>query len=65
MHSITIKSTKPLVVIPADEYESMKETLDLLSANLNLLEELEQERRAVARGNFITWSEFRKKYKVK
>ncbi len=65
MHSITIRSDKPLVVIPADEYESMKETLELLATNPSLPDELNEERRNVAKGNFITWSGFRTKYKVK
>jgi len=64
MHGITIKSNRPLVVIPVDEYESMKETLELLAANPNLLEELEQERRNVAKGDCVTWAEFRKKYEI-
>ena len=65
MHTLTIKSDKPLVVIPADEYESMKETLELLAANPNLPAELADIRRNIAKGNFITWKEFKKKYKVK
>jgi PHD/YefM family antitoxin component YafN of YafNO toxin-antitoxin module len=59
MHSITIKSDKPFVVLPVEEYESMKETLELLAANPNLPEELEQERRNIAKGKAITWTEFK------
>lgn len=65
MHSVTIKSDKPLVVIPADEYESMKETLELLATNPNLVDELNEERGNVARGNLVRWADFKKKYKVK
>ncbi len=65
MHSVTIKSDKPLVVIRAEEYESMKETLELLSANPNLKQELEEEQRSIAKGKSITWAEFKNKYKVK
>ncbi len=65
MHSVTIKSDKPVVVISAEEYESMKETLELLAADCNLPTELEQERKRIARGDFVTWSEFKKKHKVK
>ena len=65
MHSVTIKSDKPVVVISADEYESMKETIALLSSNAELPKELEEEKQSIARGEFITWSEFKKKYKVK
>ncbi|MBM4048344.1 MAG: hypothetical protein FJ279_24850 [Planctomycetes bacterium] len=65
MHTVTIKSDSPLVVIPAEEYESMKETLELLAGNPNLPEELEQERRSVAQGQFVTWAEFKKKHRAK
>lgn len=65
MHSITIKSNKPLVVIPAEEYESMKETLELLAANPHLPDLLERERQKVAEGKYITWTEFKKKNQIK
>lgn len=65
MHSVTIKSDKPLVVIPADEYEGMKETIVLLSNNRELPRELEEERQSILKGEFTTWSEFKKKHKVK
>ncbi|CAG0944958.1 hypothetical protein ANRL1_02038 [Anaerolineae bacterium] len=65
MHSIVIKSAKPFVVIPVEEYESMKETLALLAANVNLPKELEEQRRRIAKGESITWREFKTKYKVK
>ncbi len=65
MHSVTIKSDKPLVVIPVEEYESMKETLELLAGNPNLPVELEQERQSVAQGHSITWEEFKKKHPTK
>jgi len=65
MHTLTIKGAEPLVVMTAEEYESMKETIELLSANPRLPEELKEQRRAVAKGRHITWSEFKKKHKVK
>lgn len=65
MHTLTVKSDKPLVLISAEEYESMKETLELLAANPHLLQELEQERRHVVEGSYITLSAFKKKYTVK
>ncbi len=65
MHSITIKSDKPMVVIPADEYESMKETLELLVANPDLPKQLSRERQNIAEGKFVPWKEFKKKHRVK
>ncbi|PIU68364.1 MAG: hypothetical protein COS84_01175 [Armatimonadetes bacterium CG07_land_8_20_14_0_80_40_9] len=65
MHTITIKSNKPIVAIPIDEYESMKETIELLSTNPSLLEELQKERVEIEKGNFISFDDFKKKYKVR
>jgi PHD/YefM family antitoxin component YafN of YafNO toxin-antitoxin module len=65
MHTLTIKSTKPLILIPVEEYEGMKETLALLAANPDLPKELREQRRRIAKGEGITWVEFKKKYKVK
>ena len=31
MPTLTIKSDKPVVVIPAEEYESLRETIEILS----------------------------------
>jgi PHD/YefM family antitoxin component YafN of YafNO toxin-antitoxin module len=65
MNSVTIKGEKPLVVISVDEYESMKETIELLSADPDLAQELEEERRGISKGRSITWAEFKKKYKIR
>ncbi len=65
MHTFTIKSDKPMVVISTEEYESMKGTLELLTANPRLPQELAEQRREVAKGNYITWREFKRKHKVK
>lgn len=65
MHTITLKSNKPVVAISIDEYESMKETIELLSTNPHLLEELQKERKKIDKGNFISLNEFKKNYKVK
>jgi PHD/YefM family antitoxin component YafN of YafNO toxin-antitoxin module len=65
MHTITIKSGKPLVVIPVEEYESMKETIALLSANPRLPEELSEERRKMEKGSYVSLEDFKRKYKVR
>ncbi|MGR3309170.1 MAG: hypothetical protein ACUZ77_00195 [Candidatus Brocadiales bacterium] len=65
MHTITIKSDKPMAVIPIEEYESMKETIELLSANPKMLQELKEERRKMDEGDFISFEDFKKKYKMK
>ena len=65
MNTITIKSDKPIVAISVEDYESMKETIELLSANPCLAGELKKERKKMNKGQFITLSEFKKKYEVK
>lgn len=65
MDTITIKSNKPMVIISLREYESMKETIQLLTQNPNLPKELKEERKKIERGEFISFEDFKKKYKVK
>ena len=65
MHTITIKSQKPMVVIPMDEYESLRETIALLSANPKLPAELRRIRRQMEEGRAISVEEFKKKHKVR
>jgi PHD/YefM family antitoxin component YafN of YafNO toxin-antitoxin module len=45
MDTITIKSKKPMVIISLEEYESMKETIQLLTLNPNLPKELKEEQK--------------------
>jgi PHD/YefM family antitoxin component YafN of YafNO toxin-antitoxin module len=65
MDTITIKSKKPMVIISLEEYESMKETIQLLTQNPNLPMELKEERKKIERGEFVSFEDFKKKYKVK
>lgn len=64
MDTITLKSNKPMVIISLEEYEGMRETIQLLAQNPNLPEELKEERRKIERGDFISFEDFKKKYKV-
>jgi PHD/YefM family antitoxin component YafN of YafNO toxin-antitoxin module len=64
MDTITIKSKKPMVIISLEEYESMKETIQLLTQNPNLPKELREERKKIERGEFVSFEDFKKKYKV-
>jgi PHD/YefM family antitoxin component YafN of YafNO toxin-antitoxin module len=65
MDTITIKSNKPMIIISLNEYEGMKETTQLLTKNPNLPGELKKERKKMERGDFISFEDFKKKYKVK
>ena len=49
MYSVTIKSDKPLVTISLEEYESLKETIELLS-DKQLARDIRQARRELAEG---------------
>lgn len=64
MHTLTIKSGKPIVAITLEEYESMKETIELLSANPNLAGELKKERKSMDKGDFVSLADFKKKHGV-
>jgi PHD/YefM family antitoxin component YafN of YafNO toxin-antitoxin module len=60
METITIKSDKPVVLIPIDEYESMKETIEFLSSQPDLPKKLRKIRKEMDKGNFITFNELKK-----
>lgn len=64
MSTFTIKTDKPMVLIPIDEYESLKETIELLSMNPKLPEEIRKIRAEMKRGKKISLEDFKKKYKV-
>ena len=61
MQTITIKSDKPVVLVPIDEYESMKETIELLSNDPDLPKKLREERKKIEKGEYITFRDFKKK----
>jgi PHD/YefM family antitoxin component YafN of YafNO toxin-antitoxin module len=65
MDTITLKSNKPMVIISLEEYESMKETIQLLTLNPNLPKELREEREKIEKGEYISFEDFKKKYKIK
>ena len=64
MHTVTIKSNKPLVVIPIKEYEGMKETIELLSRDPHLPKQLRAERKKMDKGDFVSLEDFKKKHRV-
>ena len=65
MQTITIRSDKPMVIIPIEEYEDMKETIELLSTNPNLRLELTEEGKKIEEGDYITYEDFKEKYKIR
>jgi PHD/YefM family antitoxin component YafN of YafNO toxin-antitoxin module len=64
MHTITIKSSRPMVLISAAAYDGLTETVALLSANPALPAELKAVKAEMKHGQHITLQDFRKKYQV-
>ncbi len=54
MPTLTITSDKPVVVIPAEEYDSMRETIEILS-NPSLVRDIKKARREFKEGKTISW----------
>lgn len=50
-----------LVQIPKQEYESMKETLEILS-NKKLMKEIKESIQDIKKGKYITFEDFKKKH---
>ena len=60
MNKIKIESDKPVVVIPIDEYEGMKETIEILSSYPNIAQELKDERAKIDKGEYVTYEDYKK-----
>jgi len=54
--TISINSKKPMVLIPLEDYEGILETIDILSENPNILNELKIEKNEYNKGNFTVFS---------
>jgi PHD/YefM family antitoxin component YafN of YafNO toxin-antitoxin module len=65
MRTITLKTAKPMVLISVEEYESLRETLELLSQHPNLPEELERIRAEMNQGKSISFKDLKKKHGVR
>lgn len=50
--TININSKKPMVLLPLEDYEGMMETIEILSANANISEELSNEKKEFLKGNY-------------
>jgi antitoxin YefM len=59
MPTFTISSKRPVIVLDVDEYESMKETIDILS-NPELMKDIEKGRQEYKEGKTISWDKLRK-----
>ncbi|RPI16391.1 MAG: hypothetical protein EHM58_12035 [Ignavibacteriae bacterium] len=52
-NNINIKSDKPLVVLPLEDYESLKETIEILSDNPKISKELKKGKQDYLKGNYF------------
>jgi len=54
-----------MVVIPIEEYESMKETIEILEINPNIAGELRKEHERIETGDYISFDAFKKKHGIR
>jgi len=61
MPTLTIKSDKPVVVVPLDEYQDLLDTLEILS-DPTLKRDVEKARREFREGRTVSWEKFKKEF---
>lgn len=54
MPTLTIKSDKPMVLIPIEEYDSMRETIEIIS-DPALVRDIRRARREFKEGKTVSW----------
>ena len=52
-----------LIQIPKEEYESMKETIEIMS-NEKLMKEIKEGIEDIKKGDYITFEDFKKKHHI-
>jgi PHD/YefM family antitoxin component YafN of YafNO toxin-antitoxin module len=63
MNTLTIKSDKPVVVIPSDEYDNLRETIEILS-NRHLMNDIRRAIKEHEEGKSLDFDEFWRKEMV-
>ena len=61
MPTLTIKSDKPVVVVPLDEYQDLLDTLEILS-DPTLKRDVEKARKELREGETVSWDKFKKEF---
>jgi PHD/YefM family antitoxin component YafN of YafNO toxin-antitoxin module len=56
MPTLTIRSDKPMVLVPVDEYNSMRETIEILS-DPALVRDIRRARREFKEGKTVSWED--------
>ena len=57
-YTITVNGEPKAVLLSVDEYESLKETLEILS-NTKLMEDLREAEAQATRGELVDWEDFK------
>jgi len=60
MPTLTIKSDKPMVLIPVEEYDSLRETIEILS-NPALIRDIKRGLKDIEEGRTVKLSELRRR----
>jgi prevent-host-death family protein len=60
---ITVNGKPTAVLLSVDEYESLKETADVLS-DKNLIKQLLKSEKEITRGKYVTFEELKKELKL-
>jgi PHD/YefM family antitoxin component YafN of YafNO toxin-antitoxin module len=60
MPTLTIKSDKPMVLIPVEEYDSLRETIEILS-NPALIRDIKRGLKDIEEGRTVRLSELRRR----
>lgn len=58
MPNITVDSEEPIVVLKLSEYESLVETLEILSEDSSILEKIEKAREEMEKGEAVSADKF-------
>lgn len=61
-YTVTVNGEPKAVVMSYDEYESLQETLDILS-DPKALGEIKKAEKEIEKGNYVTWDELKKELK--
>ncbi len=59
MPTFTISSKKPVIILDIDEYEAMRESIELLS-NTELIADIEEGRKAFRERKTVSWKTLKK-----
>ena len=62
---LSYKGEIKTVLMSARELESLEETLDILSTNPNILQELKESEAQIARGEYVTLEELEEELEIK